>query len=302
VRAGLATAATLHAVLGSSVLRGVSKAARAVSAGHLPVWTEHLPTAQKKLTPPRRVEGADRAVVYFPSCVARTLGPARGAPDARGVGEAMLSLLAKAGYDVSFPAALDSLCCGMSFESKGFPRTADEKSAELSAALLEASGGGALPILCDTSPCLYRMKRTLDARLALHEPVEFIHAFLMDRLRFEKRPETVAIHPPCSTEKMGLTAKMRALAQACAENVVLPSGIACCGFAGDKGFTLPSLNASALSRLPGQLPEDCRLGYSNSRTCEIGLSQHAGIPYQSIVHLVDRCTTSARPAPTRHVP
>jgi D-lactate dehydrogenase len=302
VRAGLATASALRAVLGSSALRGLSQAAHALSGGRLPVWTEQLPAAQRRITPPRRIEGADRSVVYFPSCVARTLGPARGAPDARGVCEAVLSLLAKAGYDVLFPADLDALCCGMSFESKGFPRTADEKSAELSAALLEASGDGALPILCDTSPCLHRMKRTLDPRLALYEPVEFIDAFLRDRLRFEKRPESVAIHPPCSTEKMGLTARMKALAQSCAETVVLPSGVACCGFAGDKGFTLPALNASALSRLPGQLPADCRLGYSNSRTCEIGLSLHAGIPYQSIVHLVDRCTTSARPAPERQVP
>jgi D-lactate dehydrogenase len=205
----------------------------------------------------------------------------------------MLSVLAKAGYDVRFPPGMDALCCGMAFESKGFPRTADEKSDELSAALLEASGGGAIPVVCDTSPCLHRMKRKLDPRLALYEPVEFIHRFLMDRLTFERKAETVAIHAPCSTHKMGLADRMKALAQACVEHVVVPPGIRCCGFAGDKGFQVPALNASALAQLPDQLPEDCRLGYSNSRTCEIGLARHAGIPYQSIVHLVDRCTTRA---------
>jgi D-lactate dehydrogenase len=40
------------------------------------------------------------------------------------------------------------------------------------------------------------------------------------------------------------------------------------------------------------LPADCTTGYSSSRTCEIGLSEHAGIPYRSIIRLVDDC---ARP-------
>jgi D-lactate dehydrogenase len=296
VRVGLGTVSAAHAVLGSSVLGGLSRAARALSGGALPVWNEHMPRPQRKLTPPKRVEGADRAVLYFPSCVARTMGPARKAPDDRGVQEVMLSLLAKAGYDVFFPEDLDALCCGMAFESKGFVRTADEKSAELSAALLQASGQGAMPVLCDTSPCLYRMRKTLDRRLKLYEPIEFIASFLMDRLTFQKQPEVVALHPPCSTQKMGLTEKMKAVAQACVEKVVVPAGINCCGFAGDKGFTVPELNEAALRRLPGQLPPECKLGYSNSRTCEIGLSQHAGIPYQSIVHLVDRCTVARAPA------
>ena len=83
--------------------------------------------------------------------------------------------------------------------------------------------------------------------------------------------------------------------------MVLPAGVNCCGFAGDKGFNLPELNVAALARVPAQVPSDCQRGYSNSRTCEIGLSQHVGIPYQSIVHLVDGCTVSARPAPERAV-
>ena len=30
------------------------------------------------------------------------------------------------------------------------------------------------------------------------------------------------------------------------------------------------------------------MGYSNSRTCEIGLTLHSGIPYMGIVYLVNR--------------
>jgi D-lactate dehydrogenase len=236
------------------------------------------------------VRGRDRAVVYFPSCIVRTMGPARGDPDPRPLPAAMLSVLDKAGYDVRFPADLGSLCCGLSFESKGFPRLADEKARELERALLAATEGGRLPVVCDTSPCVQRMKATLDPRLAILEPAELVHDRLMGRLRFERRPGTVALHVTCSATKMGLEPKLRAVAQACAERVhVPPTG--CCGFAGDKGFTTPELTASALSGLRASLPPGCDRGYSNSRACEIGLSTHAGIPYQSIVHLVDGCTS-----------
>ena len=87
---------------------------------------------------------------------------------------------------------------------------------------------------------------------------------------------------------MGVGEKLREVAEACAERVVVPP-VGCCGFAGDRGFTRPELNASALRDLRNSLPPGCEAGYSNSRTCQIGLSLHAGIPYQSIVHLVDRC-------------
>jgi D-lactate dehydrogenase len=88
---------------------------------------------------------------------------------------------------------------------------------------------------------------------------------------------------------MGLEPKLRALAAACAEQVIVPP-TGCCGFAGDKGFSTPELNASALRELRGAV-SGCTRGYSNSRGCEIGLTTHAGIPYQSLVHLVDAQTS-----------
>jgi D-lactate dehydrogenase len=71
---------------------------------------------------------------------------------------------------------------------------------------------------------------------------------------------------------------------------VVPDHVGCCGVAGDRVFFFPELNASALSGLRDRLPPDCGSGYSNSRTCEIGLSLQSGLPYQSIAYLVDRCT------------
>jgi hypothetical protein len=70
-----------------------------------------------------------------------------------------------------------------------------------------------------------------------------------------------------------------------------------CGFAGDRGFMYPESNASALAPLKSSLPGHTRSGYSNSRTCGIGLSLHSGISYQSLVSLVGRCTTKKTPMP-----
>jgi D-lactate dehydrogenase len=242
------------------------------------------------------VAGRGRKVVYLPACVARTFGPTDGDPDDRALSDAVRSLLAKGGYDVLFPAGLSSLCCGLAFESKGFAELGEAKSKELEKALLEASEGGAIPVLCDTSPCLQRMRKKLDPRLTLLEPAEFIHDHLLDKLTFRPEPGPVALHVTCSTSKMGLGGKLEAVARRCADKVVVPAGIGCCGFAGDRGFTHPELNASALAGLAAALPPGCREGFSNSRTCEIGLSHHAARPYRSIVFLVDRCTSAADPS------
>jgi D-lactate dehydrogenase len=119
--------------------------------------------------------------------------------------------------------------------------------------------------------------------------VEFIHDRLLQALTIRKQPGAAAVHVTCSARKMGLEGKMRAIAAACVETPVLPDSVGCCGWAGDKGFTTPELNAHALRTLKGALPAGCTSGYSNSRTCEIGLSLHAGVPYRSIVYLVDSC-------------
>ena len=55
-------------------------------------------------------------------------------------------------------------------------------------------------------------------------------------------------------------------------------------------MTHPELNAWALRKLKDSV-KGAKVGYSNSRTCEIGLSGHSGIPYMSIAYLVDSHTT-----------
>ena len=289
VRIGLQAVNIAHGLLGTSLMSNISGSLRKISGNRLPLWTEHMPKGAKKRKNPGRANGAAKKVVYFPSCISRTMGPAKGDTDQEQLSIVMERLMVRGGYDVLYPGKMEKLCCGVPFNSKGAFRQADEKSAELERALLDVSENGKYPIVCDTSPCLYRMRQTMDRRLKMFEPVEFIHDFLLHELDIVQSEESVAVHTTCSSEKMGIGSKLTAVAAACSENVVVPEKIGCCGFAGDRGFTFPELNAAALEGLGDQV-SDCNGGYSNSRTCEIGLSLHGGIDYKSIVYLVERCS------------
>jgi len=292
VRTGLGAADAMHGLLGSNRMENLTAGLRRLSGNRLPHWTRWMPRGVSGPRP-RPVRGANTLqAVYFPSCINRTMGPAQGDPDRDPLVAVTVRLLEKAGFQVRFPERMEALCCGTPFESKGFMAQADAKSAELEAALLDASDGGRRPVLVDTSPCLYRMKKVMDQRLKLLDPVEFTLTHLLERLDITPVDETIAYHHTCSSVKLGLEARAMTLAKACARDVVVPDLVGCCGFAGDRGFNYPELNASALQQLKTGVAGKCRAGYSTSRTCEIGLSAHSGIHYKSILYLVDRC---ARP-------
>ena len=127
--------------------------------------------------------------------------------------------------------------------------------------------------------------------MPLFEPAEFILDYLAPYLKFTPIDTPVAVHVTCSTRRMGIADKIVSLASMCSRHVTVPAEVGCCGFAGDKGFTFPELNKWGLRKLkPAIEASGAKKGYSNSRTCEIGLTTHSGIPYKSIVYLVDECT------------
>jgi len=296
MRGTLGTVNRVHRLVGTTAMSGLARGARRLSFNRLPQWNPRMPSRAAAVRPERAFYKEIAQIVYFPACIARTMGPARQDDVQESLVHTTENLIRKAGYQIVYPERLDNLCCGMAFHSKGFRRTAAEKAAELEDALMTASDGGRLPILCDTSPCLHHMKNTLDPSLDLYEPIEFTLKYLAERLTFEKQPGTVALHTVCSAKKMGLEDKLVTLARMCASDVLVPE-VNCCGFAGDKGFSVPELNAFGLRKLKDQLTPDVTEGYSTSRTCEIGLSLHGGITYQSILYLVDRVTKAkSRPS------
>ena len=307
-----------HVTLGSTLMTHVC---RTMNKMGMPLWTTAMPKKKRQPKPsdltqfiierslppspskergqwsasesPLPLEGSGEApkVVYFPSCINQTMGQSKHGGQIHDLVDEVIQLMAKAGYEVVFPEGMEKMCCGQIWESKGMLDIADRKSAELEAALWKASEEGRYPVLCAQSPCLHRMKKVMK-KMKLYEPAEFIMTYLVDRLDFHPIDRHVALHLTCSTREMGVDKDMIALAKLCSDNVYLPEGIGCCGFAGDRGFTFPELNKYGLRKLRPQIEANhIEVGYSNSRTCEIGLETNTGIPYMSIVYLVNECTT-----------
>jgi len=288
LRLVLDTARLGHNILGTSAMQSVAGALHKVG---LPLWTPAMP-GKARQPQSGRVGESDLKVVYFPSCINQTMGLAKGAPVKNTLVDEMVQLCRKAGYEVIFPEGMERMCCGTIWESKGMLDIADRKIAELDEALWQASEHGKYPVVCDQSPCLHRMRKCI-TRMQLYEPVEFIWDYLRDRLVFTPIDRRIALHFTCSTREMGLVDKMTQLARLCSNHVFLPEGVGCCGFAGDRGWTHPEVNRWALRKLRQQLEDNrIEMGYSNSRTCEVGLQTHGAIPYQSIIYLVNETTTS----------
>lgn len=270
----------------------ITKSLFFISGHNFPLWTRFTPSGNSWILDSQiKADSSLPEVVYFPSCINRVMGKSADYDKSdKSLVETMKELLIKAGFFIVYPEESKKLCCGMAFDSKGFKEHGLEKAKELEIALLKASDNGRIPILCDMSPCLLRMKDTLDKRLKLYEPVEFILTYLLDKLDFEPIQASIAIHSTCSNTKMGLEKKLFELASLCASEVIVPDGVSCCGWAGDRGFFFPELNKSALKELKPNLPTNVKQAYTTSRTCEIGLSMNSGISYKSIVYLVNGVT------------
>ncbi|THG82109.1 (Fe-S)-binding protein, partial [Pseudomonas sp. A-1] len=282
-------------LLGAPRLAALSAGLRRLSGERLPQWTAAMPQPVRLQLPAAPQQTEKPRVVYLAACVSRAMGPAAGDAEQTPLLDKTRALLEKAGFAVVFPDNLDNLCCGQPFASKGYPEQAEAKRRELLDALLEASRGGLDPIYCDTSPCTLRLVQDLaDERLQIFDPVKFIREQLLDRLEFVPQAEPVAVHVTCSTQHLGEAQGLIDIVGRCTRQVVVPEGIHCCGFAGDKGFNRPELNAHALRSLKDAV-QQCGEGVSTSRTCEIGLSQHSGIDYHGLVYLVDRVTRARVP-------
>ncbi|WP_312995068.1 FAD-binding and (Fe-S)-binding domain-containing protein [Pseudomonas sp.] len=287
---------TLHVANGARMMLGAPRLAKLsatltrLSKGQVPLWTNAMPQPEKAIRFSPSVADERPRVVYLAACVSRVMGPAAGDKEQMSLYDKTRGLLEKAGYQVVFPDNQDNLCCGQPFASKGYAEQAEHKRQELISALLHASRGGLDPIYCDTSPCTLRLVQDIgETRLDLYDPVRFIRTHLLDRLDFTPQEAPIAVHVTCSTQHLGESQALIDLARKCSKTVVIPEGIHCCGFAGDKGFTTPELNSHSLRTLKDAV-QHCSEGISTSRTCEIGLTQHGGIDYHGLVYLVDRVT------------
>ncbi|MBP6116446.1 MAG: FAD-binding oxidoreductase [Neisseriaceae bacterium] len=258
----------------------------------LPIVPLSLPKASPKL--PESTPNKGKPVVYFVSCVNRVMAEVA---DGQHTASHTLSLFQKAGFNALYPPQLQQLCCGQPFASAKADSVADAAANTLNAALLQASNQGQHPVYLDNGPCALRIKDAqrqglIDKRLTLYDAAEFLSQHVLPHLTIHQTVPSLALHVPCSASKMQASASLKQLAQACTDQLSVPD-IACCGFAGLKGFTQPELNANGLRNLPKLLPADCAHGVSMSKTCQVGLTSHSGLPYHSIEALLDQCSRAS---------
>jgi D-lactate dehydrogenase len=305
-RLGLGTARTLRRLPGGGWLVDRGSALLHVLAPtvlpHLPAEMP-LPGAPAALCDPRRpaaptvVPATGERVVYFPSCLVRMMGPLPGEAGPA-TPQAMVDVLHAAGFEVAYPPEVADLCCGMPFSSKAFPEAAARCASSSAEALWTASSEGRHTVVTDASPCAGTLSELATPYLGQTGRAVRIRDFptfwardVLPRLhRRFRRPGRAVLHPTCTLVKRGGLPDLLAVARAHAEEVLIPPGAECCGFAGDRGFVVPELTRAATIREAAEvlaLDGNGRTGlYSTCRTCEIGMSRAVGHPYSSIVNLV----------------
>jgi len=197
-----------------------------------------------------------RTVVYYPTCLTRSMGKIAGEKTQVGTAEAVVAILEKCGFPVVVPEKISSSCCGQPFFSKGFFEAGAEAVGRTVQMLWEISRGGELPIVCDTSPCSgqfmhcdkYLSGADLEKwkALKIYDLPNFIALKVIpERTDWPKVDRQVVLHTTCTTMKEGWTPHLKLVAETFVQQVDIPILTECCGFAGDRGFLFPELTLSA---------------------------------------------------------
>lgn len=291
MRGGLNFVSFFQSILGDNLMEAIAGGMRTISGNRIPKWNKAMPKGAHKIKEMIVNAGQDNKVVYFPSCINRSMGKSKiYKKDEVELTQKTEELLKRAGYTIIYPTNINDLCCGMPFSSKGLKEEGLRKSKELEDALFTASEQGKYPILFDMSPCFYTFHDNCQRNdMHIYDPIEFMFEHVMPKLEVKNKKKVVTVFPVCSVKKIGMEDKLIELSKMCAENVKLVESN-CCGFAGDRGFTYPELNAHGQRHLASQIPADCTEGYSTSRTCEIGMEEYSHINFKSIFYLIDEVT------------
>ncbi|MFF7500075.1 FAD-binding and (Fe-S)-binding domain-containing protein [Streptomyces lavendulae] len=299
-RLAVAAADKITSAVGDRPLAVATEAARkAVRPDLVPRWLPQIPGAAARALPTTRRVGA--AAVYYPACVNRIFGGPAGDPGPS-LPEAVVAVSQRAGKPVWIPRDVTGTCCATIWHSKGY----EEGSRVMANRIVEAAwgwtAGGRLPLVVDASSCtlglahevvpyLTEDNRALHAELRILDSVVWAARELLPRLEVLRTVGSAVLHPTCSMRRLGDEAELRAVAGACADEVVVPDDTGCCAFAGDRGMLHPELTESATAREAAEVTSrqfDAHL--SANRMCEIGMDRATGRGYSSALLALERAT------------
>ncbi|XAS67432.1 FAD-binding and (Fe-S)-binding domain-containing protein [Micrococcaceae bacterium Sec5.7] len=284
-----------------------NKAARAVlGADTVPLYSPELPgggSVRKRPTPEKEVDA-----VYFPACVGTMFGPAgagqtgpggQAPEDGHGVQYSFEQLCARAGITLLVPEGIDGLCCGTPWSSKGMAAGQKTMRDKTLASLREATRNGEVPIICDASSCTEGLRQAVEEddppagqrSLRMVDAVDFAAEHILPKLPEHGKLDSLALHPTCSSTRMGLNDALDTVARAVAERVEVPENWGCCAFAGDRGMLHPELTASATRKQGAEVAEMGATAHAScNRTCELGMTRATGAEYRHVLELLEEVT------------
>jgi D-lactate dehydrogenase len=308
VRGALKIGVSFNNIFGPNTMKGFTRLLRRVFP-EIPLWSNHLAyppdlttlevgvleVATSKVEV-LEVEVLEVGVVYFPSCISRTLGSYEG--KTKNLMETFLSICGKTRIPVTVLKDAVGSCCSQIYGSKGFNDAYRYTANKIVDQLWENSREGKMPIVIDVSSCAYTLhniRPVLDEshrqkydKMKILDAVEFIHDMVMPRASVRSKRQNIVLHPVCSLQKMKTERKFTAIAERFAEQVTVPVNAGCCGMAGDRGFLFPELTASATDPEAKEIANKKFDGYySSTKTCEMAMSEAVKENYESILFLVD---------------
>jgi D-lactate dehydrogenase len=270
------------AALPPSLPEQVTRVGRALADQDIvPAWTRDLPRGGVRR---RAKPDPDAAAVYLPSCLNTMFAPAAGGP---GVMTAMTRLADRAGIRLHIPEGIANLCCGTPWSSKGLTDGYEVMRRRVRQKL----SGNQLPVVVDAASCTEGLHRMIGDTTVV-DAVVFAADRILPQLAIVNRLLSLALHPTCSSVRLGLDAAIMRIATAIAERVDIPEGWQCCAFAGDRGLLHPELTASATQAEAAAVAAAVHAAHASvNRTCEIGLTRATGHPYRHLLELLDAATT-----------
>ncbi|HLO83312.1 MAG TPA: FAD-linked oxidase C-terminal domain-containing protein, partial [Chitinophagaceae bacterium] len=312
VRMALKTGVTFNNMFGKNTMPGFTRFLKRFIP-EMPLWSDqlHYPPDLSVLTsspskrPPSKGRPLDQppldqrpleGVVYFPSCISRTLGSYEG--KTKNLMETFVSVCRKSGIPLTIMKDAAGSCCSQIYASKGFNDAYRYTANKIVDQLWTSSNGGKLPVVIDVSSCAYTLhhiRPVLDKvnsqrydQLKILDAVEFLHDMVMPRANVKKMQKSIVLHPVCSLQKMKTEEKFLRVAQHFAEDVTVPVNAGCCGMAGDRGFLFPELTASATDPEAKEVSRrNYDAYYSSTKTCEMAMSEAVKANYESILYLAD---------------
>ncbi|MFC7273014.1 FAD-binding and (Fe-S)-binding domain-containing protein [Paractinoplanes rhizophilus] len=272
-----ATTRALGVALSAASAAPPSLAEAATRAPGVPNWTRDLPPGG---TPRRPRLSAQADALYLPSCLSTMFAPADGGP---GVLAAVQRLATRAGLRLTVPDGIAGLCCGTPWSSKGLP----DGYEVMRARVVDTLAGAELPVITDAASCTEGFHRM---GIEAIDAVAWVAGNVLPRLTITRRLPSLALHPTCSSTRLGLDDAIGRIASAIADRAEIPDGWQCCAFAGDRGLLHPELTASATREEAEAVRRgDFAAHASVNRTCEIGLTRATGRTYHHLLELLLDC-------------